>query len=298
MVEGSEHNRAEAQRQNWFLEVNGKKTGPFTFEQIEGFLEEGEIRPYYQVTAPHLEGRWISVQELVDSVKNAGAGGLFQPPPRPAGPDHPPEPKDTDGRTDPAFSLFKALKTVQGRRSKPVPTPEPLQEVLIKPPFRIKRRTKIQLSICIALFLLTWAVLAFFKRSSIPGGLNASDQMRALRDMPPERSTDRAAQKNINSGSKLAIQPPNPVAPLPDTAREEPPQNDTRPAEAPPYVEENQQPTLEAAPPPYPPPNVIPPNQPPPGTPEENNAAAAPPSEQNPAPPVQPAPVPTATNAW
>lgn len=49
----------------WYLEVNGKKIGPFTLEQIQGFLSDGEIKPYHQVTSEKLAGRWISVEELL-----------------------------------------------------------------------------------------------------------------------------------------------------------------------------------------------------------------------------------------
>jgi len=51
----------------WHLEVNGRKVGPFTLDQIQGLYEDGEIRGYHQVTSDQLDGKWISVQELVDS---------------------------------------------------------------------------------------------------------------------------------------------------------------------------------------------------------------------------------------
>jgi hypothetical protein len=51
----------------WHLEVNGRKVGPFTLDQIQGLYEDGEIRGYHQVTSDQLDGKWISVQELIDS---------------------------------------------------------------------------------------------------------------------------------------------------------------------------------------------------------------------------------------
>ena len=61
----------------WHLEVNGKKVGPFTLDQIQGLYEDGEIRGYHQVTSDQLHGKWITVQELVDSA------GLTAPAPPP-----------------------------------------------------------------------------------------------------------------------------------------------------------------------------------------------------------------------
>jgi hypothetical protein len=61
----------------WHLEVNGKKVGPFTLDQIQGLFDDGEIRGYHQVTSDQLHGKWISVQELIDSA------GLSAPAPPP-----------------------------------------------------------------------------------------------------------------------------------------------------------------------------------------------------------------------
>ena len=36
---------------DWYLEVNGRKVGPFTLDQIQGLLNDGEIRAYHQVTS-------------------------------------------------------------------------------------------------------------------------------------------------------------------------------------------------------------------------------------------------------
>ena len=64
---------------DWFLEVNGRKVGPFTLDQIQGFLDDGEIRAYHQVTSNEMGGRWISVEELLE----AHPGGIDAPPPPP-----------------------------------------------------------------------------------------------------------------------------------------------------------------------------------------------------------------------
>jgi len=49
----------------WFLEVNGKKFGPYTMAQIHALVRHQEIVGEDKVTGSHLNGRWISVQEFV-----------------------------------------------------------------------------------------------------------------------------------------------------------------------------------------------------------------------------------------
>lgn len=106
---------------NWYLEVNGKKVGPFTLDQIQGFLDDGEIRAYHQVTSHDLGGRWLSVEDALQAAPPpppapvsipTAFDGSFQPPPRPeiqaSGP--------MDDRTDPAISLFNALQVMRERR--------------------------------------------------------------------------------------------------------------------------------------------------------------------------------------
>ena len=50
--------------EEWFLEVDGKRTGPFTSDQILGLLSEGEIPETARVTSNDLGERWITVSEL------------------------------------------------------------------------------------------------------------------------------------------------------------------------------------------------------------------------------------------
>lgn len=57
----------------WFLEVNGKKFGPYTMAQINALVQHHEIVGEDRVTAPHLSGKWISVQEFVSQTSSAEA---------------------------------------------------------------------------------------------------------------------------------------------------------------------------------------------------------------------------------
>src|SRR3990170_5023318 len=49
----------------WFLDVQGKKVGPFTLEQVHGLLEDGEIRKFNRVTRDPLGREWITVDEAL-----------------------------------------------------------------------------------------------------------------------------------------------------------------------------------------------------------------------------------------
>jgi hypothetical protein len=52
--------------EQWFLEVNGKKFGPYTMAQINALVRHHEIVGEDRVTAPHLSGKWMTVQEFVN----------------------------------------------------------------------------------------------------------------------------------------------------------------------------------------------------------------------------------------
>ena len=71
---------SSASSQEWFLEVEGKRTGPFTTDQIVGLFQDGEVPGTQRITSASSEGKWITVNELVDSNKPKP----FHPPPRPA----------------------------------------------------------------------------------------------------------------------------------------------------------------------------------------------------------------------
>ncbi|MCC7442057.1 MAG: DUF4339 domain-containing protein [Bdellovibrionales bacterium] len=84
----------------WFIDVNGRKTGPFGFEEMSGLYREGEIPKGTQVTAEHLKGLWLSIEDaLAPPTPSAAAAApaapsaatlrAFRPPARPEGLDPP-----------------------------------------------------------------------------------------------------------------------------------------------------------------------------------------------------------------
>ncbi len=58
-----------ASAQNWFLDLEDKKTGPFTVDQLLHLLEEAEIPETQRITCDELHGRWITIRELADQLQ-------------------------------------------------------------------------------------------------------------------------------------------------------------------------------------------------------------------------------------
>lgn len=128
----------------WFLEgegqgeVRGQRSGPFTFEQLQGFFHEKQILPTQKVTSPLIHHQWITIQELMDRHRAHQASraptaavhsGPFVPPPRPAGvEEHAHDPNLLpDGKSlsnDPMLSLFDALQAARDRKQAKVAPPQ------------------------------------------------------------------------------------------------------------------------------------------------------------------------------
>lgn len=80
----------------WYLASAGKKTGPFSIEELKDLLSSGNIQNLDLVTNDQLGDRWLTVQEILShasrmpgSSENSGMGSSsvslhFQPPPRPS----------------------------------------------------------------------------------------------------------------------------------------------------------------------------------------------------------------------
>jgi hypothetical protein len=100
--------------QELFLEINGKKTGPFTVDQIEALLRERELTPQQKITSNQLDGKWISIQDLLDKLGSSTTSG-FKPPPRPLDINQPTQ-KDITIKNDPVLSLLAALQADRERK--------------------------------------------------------------------------------------------------------------------------------------------------------------------------------------
>jgi hypothetical protein len=56
----------ESEKPTFFLEVNGRITGPYTLDQIRGLLQDREIQATTRVTTESMQGRWLTVQEIIE----------------------------------------------------------------------------------------------------------------------------------------------------------------------------------------------------------------------------------------
>ncbi len=108
----------------WILEVNGKKFGPYTMAQIHALVQHREIMGEDKVTAPHLSGKWISVSELTKAPQPTQTVSTTPAtvPPRPdertltsiMAPTRHQEPRKS--RSDAILNLFEILQAARERK--------------------------------------------------------------------------------------------------------------------------------------------------------------------------------------
>lgn len=143
----------------WFLDLDGNKAGPYTAEQIETFLSEGEILSRHRVFSTRMGSNTVTVGEFVGAlqIQRAQASSRpihrdhFTPPPRPAEDatslriQRPTaaelnEPIEELSR-DPAEDLFEALQALRDRnvQNKPLEMPTENWGSSAQPHFRIGR---------------------------------------------------------------------------------------------------------------------------------------------------------------
>jgi hypothetical protein len=108
----------------WYLDLRGSKTGPFTAKDIVEMFKAGKVQGTHKATAERLHGEWITVEELVSAFKELNKApkspwkGDFNPPPRPteqievASHTHYSE---ADQEYDPTASLFQAIRNLKDR---------------------------------------------------------------------------------------------------------------------------------------------------------------------------------------
>jgi hypothetical protein len=134
---------------DWFLEIDGAKTGPYSVSQVEEIVRQGRVPPDARATADWLCGEWVSVSDLLASHRAALGAGETQPAPSGAPapretaaaatvpPEAEPGPSGnsagTDGGIDPTFALFEVFQAARetkahGRASEgptSLPPPQP-----------------------------------------------------------------------------------------------------------------------------------------------------------------------------
>ena len=116
----------------WYLEIEGRKSGPYTADQIEGFLKDREILPRHRVFSPRRPDQLMTAGEFVSAIQHqrqmSAGGATATPPSKPRAFQPPNKPQDMDERTgiikvdtaaraDPTQHLFDALQAVRERQT-------------------------------------------------------------------------------------------------------------------------------------------------------------------------------------
>jgi hypothetical protein len=111
----------------WYLEAEGRRTGPYSAEQIEAMLRDGQLPPDALVSGRGLRGparanefiEAIRLRRQTQSQKRAAGPAAIQPPPRPEGVGERRRGTDreTAPSTDPTADLFDALQHIRERQT-------------------------------------------------------------------------------------------------------------------------------------------------------------------------------------
>ena len=132
----------------WFLDLDGKKAGPYTIEQVQGLLNEGTAHSESRATSDRLGDEWVTVADLVvafQAALNQAAPAMIQATPPQEGSSSlplsglPPRPKESlesapvftaspGNRNDATQNLFDALQSAKERKAAAKLTPAPQEE--------------------------------------------------------------------------------------------------------------------------------------------------------------------------
>lgn len=111
----------------WYLEAEGRRTGPYSAEQIEAMLRDGQLQPNAQVSGRGLRGP-ARASEFIEAIRlrrqnqaqpRGTPQAAIQPPPRPEGLGERRRGADraSTPSTDPTADLFDALQHIRERQS-------------------------------------------------------------------------------------------------------------------------------------------------------------------------------------
>jgi len=222
----------------WFLDVQGKKIGPYSAEQIAGLLSDKEIRADHRVTSDRLKGEWIEVRQLVSQMARA-SGGKFAPPPRPATLDpgllapasaSPPQIKQ-EAPDDPTRDLFDSLQAARDKMAQSKLNPGTSaswssSSKRSKIDHRIQPQIILLAGIIVVLGAALWGVSSLLQRTgqniqqaSTSGAKPASTPLRALGQptvVPPPLSATSPAKPAVSlfpAQTRVILPAPKLVAP-------------------------------------------------------------------------------------
>ncbi len=231
----------------WYLKIGSNQVGPYTVEQIQKLMEEGEIRPSNRVTSSELKGAWISTQELLTTYEqtrteaaakateeeakrittrqtsHSQQNSPFSPPLRPLeigkiSGFHP----TSDPINDPALSLFETLQAVKERKSTSKISVTPLEAEQIGFLGKIKKILPSQawviLALTTALGLFAWGMMKRVEKNLKPitTSPNQTPQTTQVTMDAPKASNPAAAPPP--SKPQVSVHPKLPNLPNPPKA--------------------------------------------------------------------------------
>lgn len=107
----------------WYLDVEGTQSGPYSADQLLGFLKEGEVLAHHRATTAQLSGRWVSMDELLDWAESGRALSEM------TGPKPPPPPPPRKNSSSPVPPPFPRSLEMEGSDASPPPFEfEPIPE--------------------------------------------------------------------------------------------------------------------------------------------------------------------------
>ena len=164
----------ERTTQEWFLEVEGRKTGPFPTEQILGLLADHEIPETTRVLSAAPGSSWITVRELADSENRKSKS--FVPPPRPTEAQASPETENASASpaapaaSKPEHSLLDALLAAKERKAQSARALPPEHSEAAHPnPFQLQnipRKVWMMVGTAALLCIAAWGLAHFIKQTS------------------------------------------------------------------------------------------------------------------------------------
>ena len=198
----------------WFLNENGKRTGPFTAAQLQAFFEQNKISHTSQVSSSHMGGNWISIQELIHGTPAASKpsptpASDFHPPPRPSfSKEHGPIPPPIE-RPDPLLSLFDALQAAKERKAT-TPTRLETPGITELDSFKIPSFLWVVASVGTVIGVTCWVLFSGLQKSS------QTADVAAQQDSAAPASVKSVMSRSVQSPSRPGAAPiARPIAKTP-----------------------------------------------------------------------------------
>lgn len=198
----------------WFLDVKGRKTGPWTTEQLQDLLSEGEVLPIHRVCPSSGKGEWITIQEAIHGQFQMSPTGTLHLPPRPSA-EIVAWPRREEGtgltQVDSTKELFDVLQSAKER--KPVTPPKLRLPAAITSSsegnYSPIRTFIFGASAATALGLTVWAIIqVMHANSSAPAAQSIAAPKMPSFQPPAAVQAQRPAQTPPTQTSTLLVSPP------------------------------------------------------------------------------------------